>query len=84
MKEKLSWSLTECEDALQEIISHQLLVEAAYEKIDSMYMDSDDACRSGLDKIGYFLTAYRDVGIGDRLSSIIGTIDRVRAKMRSE
>ena len=70
--------LSDCEDVLYEISQHQLLIESAIQKLEWMYMDSSDKVRNELSDVGYFLNAYRDIEVREKLATVLGKIDKAK------
>ena len=80
MKQDEIISLTDCEDALYVLSQHQLLIDSAIQKIDSMYMDCSEKIRKELSDLGYFLNAYRDIEVREKLATIIEAIGNAKSQ----
>jgi hypothetical protein len=73
-------SLTDCEDVLYVLSQHQLLIDSAIQRLDWMYMDCSEKTREELSDLGYFLNAYRDIEVREKLKSVIEAIGNAKSQ----
>lgn len=72
--------LTDCEDILYVLSQHQLLIDAAIQRLDWMFSGCSDKVRKELSDVGYFLNAYSDIEVREKLATVLEKIDKAKSQ----